>query len=55
VYDFLLQLGAVGQKILPQKEGMINRLPPPMSGWTVSRDIKPIAAQSFIDRWRKGL
>ena len=55
VYDFLLRLAAGGQKILPQKDGMIRRLPPPMSGWTRSRDIRPIATESFIQRWRKGI
>jgi L-lactate dehydrogenase complex protein LldF len=55
VYEFLLRLAAIGQKILPQKDGMIRRLPPPMSGWTRSRDIRPIATESFIQRWRKGI
>jgi len=54
-YDFILRLGAIGQKILPQKDGMIHWLPPPMNGWTGSRDIRPLAAQSFIKRWRKGI
>jgi L-lactate dehydrogenase complex protein LldF len=34
---------------------MIQRLPPPVGGWTQSRDIKPIAGESFIKRWKKGL
>ena len=54
-YDFFLKLAVIGQKILPQKDGMLRRLPPPMSGWTRSRDIRPIATESFIQRWRKGL
>ncbi len=53
VYDFFLRLAAFGQNILPQKEGMIRRLPPPMSGWTQSRDMKAIAKQSFMKRWKK--
>jgi L-lactate dehydrogenase complex protein LldF len=55
VYDLILKLAGFGQRFLPQKDGMIRRLPPPMSGWTQSRDIRPIAKQSFIQRWRKGI
>jgi len=53
VYDRILQLAAFGQKFLPQKEGMLRRLPPPMSGWTQGRNIKPLAEKSFIQRWKK--
>ena len=55
VYDLVIKLAGLGQKVLPQKRGMLRRLPPPMNGWTRSRDIRPIAAESFIQRWRKGL
>jgi len=55
VYDLAIKLASLGQKILPQKDGMLRRLPPPMSGWTRTRDIKPIAAESFIQRWRRGI
>jgi len=40
---------------LPQKDGMISRLPPPVDGWTRGRDIKPLAGESFMQRWKKGL
>jgi L-lactate dehydrogenase complex protein LldF len=52
-YDLFLKMAAFGQKFLPQKDGMIRRLPPPMHGWTKSRDLKPIAAESFMKRWKK--
>jgi len=55
VYEFLLRLAACGQKILPGKNGMLCRLPPPMHGWTKDRDIKPVAGESFMRRWKKGL
>jgi L-lactate dehydrogenase complex protein LldF len=55
VYDLALKLAFLGQKFFPQKDGMLRWLPPPMSGWTRSRDIKPIAAESFIQRWRRGI
>jgi L-lactate dehydrogenase complex protein LldF len=54
VYDFFHRLAAFGQNVLPQKEGMIRRLPPPMSAWTQSRDMKAIAGETFMTRWRKG-
>ena len=54
LYDLFIKLAGLGQNVLPRKDGMIRRLPPPMNGWTRSRDIRPIAAESFIQRWRKG-
>jgi L-lactate dehydrogenase complex protein LldF len=53
VYDLAINFGALGQKTLPRENDMIRRLPGPMSGWTQSRNIKPLAAESFIKRWRK--
>lgn len=53
VYDRTLQLAAFGQKFIPQRDGMLRRLPPPISGWTQGRDLKPLAKTSFIKRWEK--
>jgi L-lactate dehydrogenase complex protein LldF len=53
LYELGLRLAGIGQKLLPKKNGMICRLPPPMHAWTRSRDMKAIAAQSFIERWKK--
>jgi L-lactate dehydrogenase complex protein LldF len=55
VYDIFLRMASIGQKILPKNNGMIRRLPPPMNGWTKDRDIRPVADESFIKRWKKGL
>ena len=55
VYDFFLRMASIGQNILPDNNGMIRRLPPPMNGWTRDRDIRPVADESFIRRWKKGL
>ena len=55
IYDIVLRLAFIGQKFLPDKNGMIQKLPAPMSGWTQSRDVPPVAGESFIQRWKKGL
>jgi L-lactate dehydrogenase complex protein LldF len=55
IYDFFLRMASIGQKVLPDNKGAIRRLPPPMSGWTRQRDIQPVAGESFIRRWKKGL
>jgi L-lactate dehydrogenase complex protein LldF len=52
-YEFLLRVASFGQKLFPENNGMIRRLPAPFNGWTRSRDIKPLAAESFMKRWRK--
>jgi len=31
---------------------VIRRLPPPLAGWTRTRDLKPLASKSFRDWWR---
>jgi L-lactate dehydrogenase complex protein LldF len=55
LYDVAVKLAATGQKLLTQKDGMIRRLPPPVNAWTKERDIRPLAAQSFVSRWKKGI
>jgi L-lactate dehydrogenase complex protein LldF len=34
------------------RDGRIRRLPGPLHGWTTSRDLKPVAPQTFRDWWR---
>ena len=53
INDIAIKLAAIGQRFLPQKTGMIRRLPPPFHGWTQSRDIKAVAAQTFLQRWKQ--
>jgi len=52
VYNLLRRLAHFGQILLPQRSGMIRRLPPPFNGWTFSRDVRAMPPQSFMDRWR---
>ena len=51
LYDIFLKAAYVGQKILPGTHDMISRLPFIGQGWTQSRDLKKVAAQSFIHRF----
>jgi L-lactate dehydrogenase complex protein LldF len=55
LYDLAVKIAATGQHLLTRKDTMIRRLPPPMHGWTKERNIRPLAAESFIRRWKKGL
>jgi L-lactate dehydrogenase complex protein LldF len=52
-YELGLKLAAAGQRLLPRKNGMLRRLPPPLNGWTRSRDLHPLADETFIARWRR--
>ncbi|MEE4263844.1 MAG: LutB/LldF family L-lactate oxidation iron-sulfur protein [Desulfobacteraceae bacterium] len=54
VYELFLRAASLGQKLFPQKDGMVRWLPPPLNGWSRGRDIKPVAGESFIKRWRNG-
>jgi len=44
--------GRVGQKMLAH-DGVISRLPGPLSGWTDARDFPTIPKESFRDWWKK--
>jgi L-lactate dehydrogenase complex protein LldF len=35
------------------RRGRINRLPPPLSGWTTVRSFPALASKPFRSRWRK--
>lgn len=51
VYEMFLRAAAVGQKFLPKHNEMICRMPQPLHGWTQSRDIRPLAKETFMQRW----
>jgi L-lactate dehydrogenase complex protein LldF len=47
-----MRLGRLLQRPLV-RAGRIRRLPGPLSGWTKSRDLKPLAPQSFREWWKE--
>lgn len=53
VYEILLKLGVLAQRIFPRYNDMIQYMPG-LKGWTNSRDIQPLAKQTFMEKWRKG-
>jgi L-lactate dehydrogenase complex protein LldF len=53
LYELALKLAAAGQGLLPHHKGMLRRLPPPVQGWTQSRDLHPLAQETFMERWRR--
>ena len=46
------QLGRLGQRPFV-RTGWIRRLPGPLGQWTQSRDLRPVAAESFRSWWRR--
>lgn len=53
LYDALLGLARLGQRLLPRRNGWITKLPGPLGGWTRGRDFPPLAAESFGERWAR--
>jgi L-lactate dehydrogenase complex protein LldF len=53
-YELFLKAASFGQKLFPKNKSMIRRLPGPLNRWTQHRDIRPLAEESFISRWKKG-
>jgi L-lactate dehydrogenase complex protein LldF len=49
--DMAERMGQVGQKVLVSKNGFIEWMPLMLSGWTQTRDLKAMPAQSFRDWW----
>ena len=47
------RLGQVGQGALVSKNGFIEWMPGVLSGWTQTRDLKAMPAQSFREWWAK--
>ena len=50
-YERAQQLGRLGQGLFVHN-GVIDRLPGMLSGWTVMRDLQPLPPQTFREWWR---
>ena len=46
------RLGRIAQRPLV-RGGRIRRLPPPLAAWTRTRDLEPVARESFRDWWAR--
>jgi len=46
-----LRAAGAASLLTPKRDGWIRRLPPPLSGWTGTRDFPPLARPPFRDRW----
>ncbi len=51
-FELAQRLGRIAQRPFLRR-GTIERLPGPLAGWTSTRDLRPLAGQSFRDWWRK--
>ncbi len=51
-YEMFLKGASLAQQLLPGRQNMISRLPFAGNGWTQSRDLRRLAPQSFIQRYR---
>jgi L-lactate dehydrogenase complex protein LldF len=52
LYEAAQRTARVAQRPLA-RDGRIQRLPGPLAGWTSTRDVPPVPAQSFRDWWRQ--
>jgi len=53
MYDLAVDAAQLFQRFLPTSKGMLRVLPPPFNGWTKSRDMQPLAGESFSKWWKK--
>jgi len=52
-YHRVQSIATIFLRILPNRGGWLYRLPPPLSGWTRSRDFPPLAAEPFHARFHR--
>lgn len=46
-------IAAVITRLLGGREGVLQQLPPPLHGWTQSRDFPALARESFSEQWAR--
>jgi L-lactate dehydrogenase complex protein LldF len=54
LYKISGKAGRLAQKPL-KKDGSVRPLPGPLSAWTDTRDLPPLAERSFSDLWKEGI
>ena len=54
LYKISSKAGRLAQKPLMQ-DGSVRQVPGPLSGWTGSRDLPPLAKKSFRELWKRGI
>ncbi len=54
LYNISSRAGRLAQKPL-EKEGSVRSLPGPLSAWTDSRELPPLAEKSFRELWKEGI
>jgi len=52
-YELLLKIGRFLQRGRIGANGMISSMPGPAGKWTRDRDLKPLADETFSERWQK--
>jgi L-lactate dehydrogenase complex protein LldF len=52
LFAFAVRLSARLTRLIAD-DGWVRWLPGPLAGWTKSRDLRPMATESFQDRWKK--
>lgn len=55
LYRLALRLAGRVPKTWSADSGILRRCMPVLAGWTGTRDLPPVAAASFRERWQKGL
>jgi L-lactate dehydrogenase complex protein LldF len=51
-FELAERLGRIAQRPLVRR-GRINRLPAPLSGWTRTRELRPLAGETFREWWER--
>ena len=54
LYKISSKAGRLAQKPL-LRDGSVRPVPGPLSGWTDSRDLPPLAEKSFRELWKEGI
>lgn len=54
-YAGAMRAAGMAQRAVTRSDGMIHRLPSPLDAWTRSRNLKPLAPASFMDRWKESV